>query len=87
MKKNKITPHPNGKGYLVSPNWDEIDRARELINDALKNADLTYSDALSALCLTAIEVAYTAKITKPQFLMHMTNWWEELDSNNTSDEK
>lgn len=78
MKKNKIEETENG--FVVIPSWQEIDRAREIINEALDKSNVSTADALAALCLSTIEMVHEAKVGKAQFLCRMSNWWEELDS-------
>lgn len=80
MKQNKIILEQNG--YRVVPNWEEINRLREIIDKTIEQSDVSYADALTSLCIVSVEIAYTSKIGKPQFLNRISNFWEELDSQN-----
>lgn len=76
-KDERITNHP--EGYSVKNDWEKIDCIRDLIDTELAKHKFVTADCLTALCILAIETAYNSKITKPQFLAKISQWWEELD--------
>jgi hypothetical protein len=75
--ENKVVP--NGENYLILPNYDEIEKVREFIDDALEQSEASTADCLSALCVMTVEIAYNAKINKPQLLNQVSHLWEIFD--------
>jgi hypothetical protein len=63
----------------IEIDWKEVSRARELIDETLENADIGVYDALTALCVTSIEIAYSYKINKQQLLSNISGLWEKLE--------
>ena len=78
MKKNKVIKEE--KGITIFPQWEEVERVRTIIDESLREADVSTCDAMTALCFACIEMAYNAEVDKPQFLCNMSNWWEKLSS-------
>lgn len=79
MKTNRIRRDKKLKGGFISVDWEQVDRARACIDIALNTADVITIDALTALCIAAIEIAHNGGIEKPQMLLKLSNFWEEFD--------
>lgn len=85
MKEDEIQ-EPE-KGYYVLPDEQEVDRVRKLIGETLWKADISTGTALTALCISSIETAYYSNVNKPHFLRNLSNWWEDLDSQEQQEEE
>lgn len=76
--KNKVFKDKDK--YTVLPNWEEVDRCIELVEETLCKSGFTKVDVLTALCIYTIEIAYNGNITKPHLLNKISTWWEEFDN-------
>ena len=76
--EERITNHPDG--YSVKNDWDKIDKILCILDSEMSKHNFMQVDCLTALCILAIETAYNGKITKPQFLTKISQWWEEMDN-------
>lgn len=75
--EERLTKHSHG--YSVSVDWSKVDEIREILERELSENNFTTIDCLTALCIMAIENAYNGRISKPNFLAKISQYWEEMD--------
>lgn len=64
----------------MAQNWDEIARLYKALQLTMRKEQAVAVDALSACCVSAIDLASYVKMNKHVFLANISNWWDCLDN-------
>lgn len=74
--KNKIKE--TEKGYVIEINSEDVEKAKEIIALNLDDAGISSIDGLTAMIMSAIEIAAFHNLSKPNFLAKVSGYWEQV---------
>lgn len=65
---------------IFTTSQEDLDRVRHILHKALDRDDIINVDALSALCVTAIQIAQACGVLKPHLLACISQNWEIMEN-------